>query len=104
MAVVGSFTSPFVARLSEKFPEYQWDIEAGQKYDRITQTRGQFGGKSVHAFVTKDGKLVKAGTWKAPQRSLATGELAVRFDLADEAGFAEACEQADAHGGYLYVR
>ncbi len=84
--------------------DYRFTVEPGRAYDRIVQENvnkdGQTGNRHVHAFVTKDGKLVKAATWQAPQKG--KDGLAVRFDLATPEGMAEAIEAADFAGGYLY--
>lgn len=102
----------FAAALDEKFhaPDYphakfngDYAVLAGQKYDKIIIEQPN-GGRSVHAFIERStGALIKAGGWAAPQKN-SDGTLAVRYDLSDPVGLANAIEQADPHGGYLYKR
>lgn len=99
-------TQEFVKALNEKFgttTDYTFDVQAGQVYDKITQTyKGH--GLSVHAFVQRStGDLIKAAGWKAPQKN-SDGTLAVRYHLDDPEGFAIAVEAADTTGGYLYAK
>ena len=84
---------------------YEFGVEQGSKYDRITQKRStdMYGG-SVHAFVERStGKLIKAAGWKAPAKR-SNGELQSQFNIGTAAGFKGALDAADLHGGYLYIR
>jgi hypothetical protein len=105
------FTTRFVQALNDKFADEMgkpvFTIEAGRKYDKImiqsTQWGSMSGGRSVHAFVERGtGALLKAASWKAPQRD--KDGIAVRYNLATDEGFSEAIDAADQHGGYLYKR
>ena len=91
----------FAEALSQKFPDYEYYVEAGVKFDKIVQrtTKYEGGQRSVHAFVERaTGDLIKAAGWKAPAK-IKTG-WATKFNLVTE--FEEAIESADKHGGYLY--
>lgn len=81
---------------------YEFEVECGQKFDRIVQTRRNSAySRSVHAFVEKStGKLIKASGWKDLQKD--KSGLAYRYDLSTPEGFNEALTKADAFGGYLY--
>lgn len=99
-----SYASHFAEALEQKFSEDTFRVDCGRKFDKIVQTYkgGNIG--SVHAFVEKNtGMLIKAATWKAPQKSVKhpTG-LAVRYDISTADGFNHALMQADRFGGYLY--
>lgn len=92
----------FAEALSEKFPDYEFYVEAGRKFDKIVQRSIKYGGssqRSVHAFVERStGDLIKAAGWNAPAK-LKSG-WATKFNLVTE--FEEALESADQFGGYLY--
>lgn len=77
----------------------------GQKYFRIVQVYGgHSSGQSVHAFVEiATGKLIKSAGWKSPAKRT-NGELQSKFNLLDDASFAEAIAKADTCGAYLYAR
>ena len=93
----------------------------GQTYDKVTEVTRMVNvasdgstsdipnwnnrGMSVHAFVKRaTGDLIKAASWKAPQKSLThPSGLAVRFNLSTPAGMAEALTAANATTGYLYA-
>lgn len=97
----------FAEALNAKFPDYQFDVIAGRRFDKVVQSDRRYGrgGQSVHAFVEKaNGDLIKAATWAAPQKNPETGALAVRFNLTDEKSREAVVAVADAHGSYLYVR
>ena len=97
------FATEYAEALQKKFAEKgdTFTIEAGGKYDRIVQ-RNRYGQGHVHAFVVREtGGLVKAATWKAPQRE--KDGLAVRYVLSVEDEFAAAVEDADPLGSYLYA-
>ena len=77
----------------------------GQKFFRIVQVYGgHSSGRSVHAFVEiATGKLIKSAGWKAPAKRT-NGELQSKFNLLDDASFADALAKADTCGSYLYAR
>lgn len=96
----------FAEALSQKHTGYEFAVLAGRTYDKIVQERtATYGsGRSVHAFVVRGtGELVKAATFKAPQKNT-EGKLAVRFNLSDPEDAQRAVELSDPHGGYLYQR
>lgn len=88
---------------AERYPSLvpdEYEVDGGRKYIRVISKRGAgAGGGSVHCFVDAEtGGVYKAATWKAPALN---GE---RFNLLDEASFAELKSKWDAHGGYLYKK
>lgn len=99
-ALTEKFNADEKAWLAEKFPRstpmgYEVTIEAGRVFDRIVVNR------SAHAFIERaTGKLIKAATWKAPQKD--KDGLAYRFDLSTPEGFEHAVAVSDRFGGYLY--
>ena len=95
----------FAKALTEKFEgKHICYIEKGRRFDKIVTEIIRGNGRSVHAFVEKStGALIKAATWKAPQKN-ADGTLAVRYLLDTEENFAIALEAADWAGSYLYKR
>ena len=101
-----SYASEYAEALNAKFTEYDFTVEPGRKFDKIVQSDKQYGGRGVHVFVEKDtGFLIKAATWKAPQKStLHPTGFAVRYDISTFEGFTQAINSADRHGGYLYFR
>jgi hypothetical protein len=99
--------------------EYVIEVESGAKYDKLVEKSqlvkvledgtlepvGGFGpGGSAHAFVVRaTGDLVKAASWKAPQKSKThPSGLAVRYNVATEEGFAAAVANCTSYG-YLYA-
>lgn len=105
MAQAIELTTEFVKALNEKHSEsgYTFDVQAGRVYDKITHTyKGH--GLAVHAFIKRDtGDLIKAASWKAPQKN-ADGTLSVRYNLDEPEGFAEAVNASDPYGSYLYAK
>ena len=102
MPAPSPIATKYAEALQEKFAEKGdiFTVEPGGKYDRIVQRNGSHG--HVHAFVVREtGGLVKAATWKAPQRE--KDGLAVRYVLSVEDEFAAAVEDADPFGSYLYA-
>lgn len=108
-------TIDFVKALNAKMGEvtethsYTFDFVGGRNYDKIVHiycefTRDVPKQSRVHAFVDrKTGGLVKAATWKAPQKN-SDGTLSVRYDLSTPEGFQKAVDSADRSGAYLYVK
>ena len=83
-------------------PERLFNVIEGRTYDKIVSVipNNEYGA-SVHAFVERStGKLLKAGSWKAPQRD--KDGPAYRWDLSTPEGFNAAVNAADWAGGYLY--
>ncbi len=97
----------YAEALQKKFdthrPRYEFAVESGVRFDRITQRMEGSSGGRVHAFVEKStGKLVKPASWKTPAKR-SNGELQSQFDLSTPEGFQAAVETADPYGSYLYV-
>lgn len=108
------FANEFAASIEEKFNAedtyptqgaFEITILEGRVYDKICIKRAKYSyGESVHAFVNRaTGDLIKAASWKAPQKN-SDGTLAVRYNLATPEGFKKALERADWTGAYLYAR
>lgn len=101
-------TEQFVAALNEKFPvvksyDEKFGIIPGRKFDKIVNIPANSdNARGVFAFVEREtGKLVKAATWAAPAK-LTDGSLQSKYDLTTE--LAEAVQDADRHGAFLYIR
>ncbi|MGO1385684.1 MAG: DUF7717 family protein [Arachnia sp.] len=95
-------TQQFTEEIGQKF-DRPLEINAGRVYDKIVIRDKNGRGGSVHAFVQRTtGDLIKAASFKAPQKT-AAGGLAVRFHLAEPEGMAEAIRLADPYGSYLYA-
>lgn len=90
----------FFAKRYPSLEPDEYEVDGGRKYIRIVSKHGGgASGGSVHCFVDAEtGGVYKAATWKAPALN---GE---RFNLLDEASFAELKAQWDAHGSYLYKK
>lgn len=71
------------------------EVKPNAKYFRIVMDSAG-GGRSVHAFVTADGKIYKSAGWKAPAKG-------VRYDLADLLSFSALLQDVTWSGGYLYA-
>jgi hypothetical protein len=87
------YATTFAELLNAKFELLHgrtYGVVGGNKYDKIVIERD---GKpeSVHAFVTKNGEVLKAAGWNAPAKH-------VRFT-----NVLEAAEKSDRHGAYLYL-
>ena len=81
-----------------------FDIVKGTKYYKLIQRdfkRSAINGKtgaSVHAFIDRQsGCVYKPASWKAPAKY-------VRYNLMDEVSFAICIQDANWHGGYLYMK
>lgn len=98
-----NFALDFAEELGRKHSDYEFSVLAGRNYDKIIQEATRYPGRSVHAFVVRaTGDLVKAATYKAPQKD--KDGLAVRFHLADETDAQRAINMSDPYGSYLYKR
>ena len=64
--------------------------DIGRKYARVVKNDQHNGGRSVHTFVNlKNGDILKAGGWKAPQPNGVRGNI-----YADDLGF----DRVNEHG------
>ena len=96
----------YARSLNDKHTAYVFSVEYGRKFDTVIQqwrntSHGTNG--SVHAFIERStGKLIKAATWRAPQKDI--DGLAYRYDLSTPEGFTKALEASDPYGSYLYKR
>lgn len=100
-------SAEFATKLNDLHTKYIFTVEYGQKYDKIIQkfrdSAHISNGGSVHAFIERaTGKLIKAATWKSPQRD--KDGLAYRYDLSTPYGFNKAITESDPYGSYLYKR
>lgn len=76
-----------------------FEIVRGTKYYKLVliSNPGTHQSKSVHAFVSKQtGAVFKPASWKAPAKH-------VRYNLLDDASYAECLRRAEYSGGYLYL-
>lgn len=85
-----------------------YDYQGGRSYDKIWVVHHDYATnhtrRVIHAFVDrKTAGLIKAATWKAPQRN-SDGSLSIRFDLSTPEGFKKAIDIADNYGVYLLVK
>lgn len=100
------YAKVFVEELNKKFAgEVEYSVIPGKVYDKIISQSSIGTQRSVHAFVVKaTGDLVKAASWKAPQKSIThPSGLAVRYNISTAEGLGKTIEASDRFGGYLYV-
>ena len=72
-----------------------FDIKEGRKYIKISMINNQ---ESVHAFIDrKTGDVFKPASWRGPAKI-------ARYNLLDDASYAQCLARADWAGGYLYMR
>ena len=72
-----------------------FNIKEGRKYIKITADDNQ---STVHAFIDrKTGEVYKPASWAKPAKH-------VRYNLLDDASYAQCLTRADWAGGYLYMR
>ncbi len=72
-----------------------FNIKEGRKYIKITADDNQ---SSVHAFIDrKTGDVYKPASWAKPAKH-------VRYNLLDDASYAQCLTRADWAGSYLYLR
>ena len=76
---------------------YNFTINKGRKYDKVVaNTPSQ--SRSVHCFVGKEtGHIFKPAGWNAPQLKTNTPVRGSIYDV-------DSYRNADAHGGWLYLR
>ncbi len=72
-----------------------FNITEGRRYIKITADDNQ---SSVHAFIdNKTGDVYKPASWNKPAKH-------VRYNLLDDASYAQCLTRADWAGSYLYLR
>lgn len=77
-------------------------LEEGRKYGRVVGYRQNGGGRHCVAFIDlTTGDVIKAATWKAPQKN-ADGTMSVRYNLLDDRSFEILLTVLDPYGSYLY--
>ena len=76
---------------------YTFTVNKGRKYDKVvSNTPGQ--SRSVHCFVGKEtGHIFKPAGWNAPQLKTNTPVRGSIYEI-------DSYRNADAHGGWLYLR
>ena len=80
-------------------------IQSGRKYYKLIQQdydtfqdRNEYRDGGVHAFVDKKtGDVFKPASWRGPAKI-------ARYNLLDDASYAQCLARADWAGGYLYMR
>jgi isocitrate dehydrogenase kinase/phosphatase len=100
------YAKVFVEELNKKFAgEVEYTVVPGKVYDKIVSRTLRGTQRSVHAFVVKEtGDLVKAASWKAPQKSIThPSGLAIRYNISTPESVDSVVELADMFGGYLYA-
>ena len=84
---------------TESYPMLKPDpymVDGGRKYIKIVR-RGEGQGGYVHCFVDSEtADVYKPASWKAPMLNGA------RFNILDDASFADLKTKWDPHGDYLY--
>lgn len=96
---------------TEGVDRYGFAAMGGRYFDRIVRTETRWDSEagmgkphpmSVHAFVNrKNGDLLKAASWKSPQRDK-RNTLCVRYTMQNRLEIEAVAEIADQHGAYLY--
>lgn len=107
-------TIDYVKALNDKLSEINddgsrtFDYKGGRSYDSIWlithEYRRNLTSTGIHAFIDrKTGKLIKAATWRAPQKN-SDGTLSARYDLSTPEGFKTAIDASETSGFYLLAR
>lgn len=90
------FATNFTQALNDKFPDFQFTVQRGRKYDRIVHNH------SAYAFVNREtGELVKSATWTQPAKNK-DGHTFGKYFLNTDEGFESALYNADQYGRFLY--
>lgn len=91
-ALIANYMSKAVHQDSRDHIDYE--VVPGKKYYKIVLIN--WGSRSVHAFVDKEGNVYKPASWRAPAKH-------VRYNLLDSVQYARCLERADWAGSYLYL-
>lgn len=109
IALIENRLQQLIAALIKQFDEYSrrnyghssdvnylsFEVVKGTKYYKLIMRQGT--GTSVHAFISRQtGAVYKPASWRAPAKH-------VRYNLLDDASFAECLRRADWAGRYLYL-
>lgn len=91
----------FEKQYPNRYGYLDYEIQRGTKYYKIieiTSANETRPSRSVHAFVSRQtGAVYKPASWKAPAAH-------VRYQLLDDASYADCISRAEFCGGYLYMR
>ena len=99
--LISKLIRSFEKQYPGRYSDITFEINKGNKYYKIMEVTSSMGcttSRSVHAFVSRQtGAVYKPAGWKSPAKH-------VRYNLLDDASYAECLECADWAGGYLYIR
>ena len=99
--LISKLIRSFEKAYPKRYGHMTFEINKGTKYYKImevTHSIGLISSRSVHAFVNRQtGAIYKPAGYRAPAKH-------VRYNLLDNASYAECLEQADWAGSYLYIR
>ena len=99
--LISKLINDFEKQYPSRYGVKTFEVNKGNKYYKIievTQNVGLNDGRAVHAFVNRQtGAVYKPADWKSPAKH-------VRYNLLDDASYAECLERADWAGGYLYIK
>ncbi len=99
--LISKLIRSFEKAYPKRYGHMTFELNKGTKYYKIIQVTNSIGlvtGKTVHAFVCRQtGAIYKPAGYRAPAKH-------VRYNLLDDASYAECLEQADWAGSYLYIR
>ena len=95
-----SLVRNYVLRYPSSTTNLWFEVTKGKKYYKILQ-KDQHADNgmsaSVHAFVDTEGNVYKPAGFRGPAKI-------ARYNLLDDASYAECLGRADWAGGYLYIR
>ena len=99
--LISKLIRSFEKQYPGRYSDMTFEINKGNKYYKIMEVTSSMGcvtSRSVHAFVSRQtGAVYKPAGWKSPAKH-------VRYNLLDDASYANCLERADWAGGYLYIR
>jgi hypothetical protein len=99
--LISKLIRSFEKQYPGRYGDMTFEINKGNKYYKIMEVTSSMGcitSRSVHAFVSRQtGAVYKPAGWKSPAKH-------VRYNLLDDASYANCLERADWAGGYLYIR
>jgi hypothetical protein len=99
--LISKLIRSFEKQYPGRYGDMTFEINKGNKYYKIMEVTSSMGcvtSRSVHVFVSRQtGAVYKPAGWKSPAKH-------VRYNLLDDASYANCLERADWAGGYLYIR